>query len=108
MSGSDKRYLKVSEQDIQSVSEKLQSFAEQLPQGEQNVVAWLLGRAADAPPEQVDFLNPASDDVTGHALMYQASRVQLYNSLGISQFARVNPGSVAAGSSVGVTGTIMF
>lgn len=111
------RKVKVTAKDIESVSEKLNAFAKQLPPGEQNVMAWLLGRAAEAPaqPEAEKVLAP--QEAKGRALATPGaarpaaalSTVQLSRSLGIAQFAGARrPGSLAAGSSIGVTGTIMF
>jgi hypothetical protein len=96
------RNVKVAAQDIESVSEKLHAFAKELPPGEQNVMAWLLGRAAQAPPESADFLHPLSESTQ------LSLREQLSHSLGVPQFARLRPGSAVAGSSIGVTGTVMF
>lgn len=95
------RQVKVSADDIESVSGKLAEFAQGLPEGERNVVAWLMGRAAQAPVEpevlaKADRLRPTT------------VQDQLSTSLGVSQFERLQPGSRFAGSSVGVTGTVMF
>jgi hypothetical protein len=95
------RQVKVSADDIESVGSKLEEFARGLPEGEQNVVAWLLGRAAQAPVEQ-EVLAKAE------RLRPTTLKDQLTNSLGVSQFERLQPGSRFAGSSVGVTGTVMF
>lgn len=91
--------VKVTPEDIETVSEKLQAFAKDLPPGEQNVMAWLLGRAAQA---------PAEPELAAAGEKQVALRETLTNSLGISQFERLRPGSRFAGSSVGVTGTVMF
>jgi len=110
----DTRKVKITSKDIESVSEKLNAFAKQLPPGEQNVMAWLLGRAAEAPPQPdaEALLAPPEGKGKGAALAPQAGltpTVQLSRSLGISQFAAVRrPGSLAAGRSIGVTGTVMF
>ncbi|HWN11479.1 MAG TPA: hypothetical protein VNO50_19785 [Pyrinomonadaceae bacterium] len=110
------RKVKVTAKDIESVSEKLNTFAKQLPPGEQNVMAWLLSRAAEAPaqPEAEKVLAPQEAKgkalaTPGAAKPASLSTVQLSRSLGIAQFAGARrPGSLAAGSSIGVTGTIMF
>jgi hypothetical protein len=94
------RQVKVTPADIENVSAKLTDFARSLPQGEQNVLAWLMGRASQAPVEQ-EVAAKAGD--VGRTL-----REQLTTSLGINQFERLQPGSRFAGSSVGVTGTVMF
>jgi hypothetical protein len=109
----DTRKVKVTSKDIESVSEKLHTFAKGLPPGEQNVMAWLLARAAEA-PAQADakaLLTPDQQKGVAAAAAPEAklSTVQLSRSLGISQFAAARrPGSLAAGSSIGVTGTVMF
>jgi len=117
----DVRQVKVSVKDIESVSEKLQDFAKNLPQGEQNVMAWLLARAADAPPDKDSFVNDintqSGDEPESFAVNAATAKVtptstvasqQLARSLGVQQFGRLTPGSAAAGSSVGVTGSIMI
>jgi hypothetical protein len=93
--------VKVTPQDIDSVSGKLQAFARDLPPGEQNVVAWLLGRAAQAPVDP-DLAQRAD------RVLEPAFRDQLTSSLGIAQFETLRPGSTFAGSTIGVTGTVMF
>jgi hypothetical protein len=95
------RQVKVTADDIDSVGAKLEKFAKGLPEGEQNVVAWLLGRASQAPVEQEVLAKAAR-------LKPASVRDQLGNSLGVTQFDRLQPGSRFAGSSVGVTGTVMF
>jgi hypothetical protein len=106
------RQVKVTAKDVESVSKKLNAFAKQLPEGEQNVMAWLLARAAEAPAqkEAKAALVPRGTATTGTtAAKPAASTVQLSRALGIPQFAGARrPGSLAAGSSIGVTGTIMF
>jgi len=108
----DTHKVKISGKDIESVSEKLHDFAKQLPPGEQNVMAWLLARAAEAPPEKESFLAPPGgaqpEAATAAGAAVLTKQQTLARSLGISQFARVRPGSLAAGSSIGVTGTVMF
>jgi len=109
----DTRKVKVTAKDIESVSEKLNAFAKQLPPGEQNVMAWLLGRAAEAPPqadaEKVLVPKEAGKVAQVGAAKAAPSTVQLSRALGVAQFATVRrPGSLAAGSSIGVTGTVMF
>lgn len=93
--------VKVTPEDIDSVSNKLQEFARQLPQGEQNVVAWLLGRAASAPPdpELLPNARQGGDDRVQF-------RTVMNESLGIAQFERLRAGEAFAGSGVGVTGTV--
>lgn len=112
------RNVKVKASDIESVSEKLQAFAKQLPPGEQNVMAWLLGRAAEAPPDKGTLHErlaaPATEaaapraPAVGREAGLSPERVNLSHALGISQFARARPGTLAAGSSIGVTATVMF
>jgi hypothetical protein len=99
------RNVKVTTQDIQAVDKKLHEFAKKLPPGEQNVMAWLLGRAAQAPQEAPDFLDRPG---TAAATRRPAIRGPLNEALGIPQFRRLEPGSTVAGSSIGVTGTVMF
>lgn len=100
----DTQQVKVTAQDIQSVNDKLQAFAKGLPKREQNVMAWLLGRAAQAPAEQPHFLGePAAG-----AAKKPGPRGPLNEALGIAQFRKLQPGSTVAGSSIGVTGTVMF
>ncbi|HEX8846363.1 MAG TPA: hypothetical protein VF791_17075 [Pyrinomonadaceae bacterium] len=123
-----KRKVKVTTKDIESVSKKLHDFAKKLPTGEQNVMAWLLARAAEAPPDE-GSLKPTGTGAeaatatrgagtsTSTASKVSATSVtsaritptqQLGRSLGVTQFTKMRPGSLAAGSSIGVTGTIMF
>lgn len=117
------RKVKITPEDIESVSKKLDEFAKKLPAGEQNVMAWLLARAAEAPPQTESFLKGGADSpqATATASTTAAKGVtptaasatlspaqQLGRSLGVSQFAKMKPGSLAAGSSIGVTGTVMF
>jgi hypothetical protein len=122
----DIRKVKVTTEDIESVSKKLNEFAKNLPPGEQNVMAWLLARAAEAPPQTESFLNQgdestqptmeAAKEATGisKSTAKTASTTklnptqQLSRSLGVTQFGKMKAGSVAAGSSIGVTGTVMF
>ncbi len=109
----DTRKVKITAKDVESVSAKLHDFAKQLPPGEQNVMAWLLGRAAEAPPEPKAeaLLAPHEGKGTVATAAQMATltpTMQLSRSLGISQFARMRPGSLAAGSTIGVTGTVMF
>lgn len=94
------REVKVTQKDIDSVSEKLHAFAQKLPPGEQNVVAWLMGRAASAPADVKSPVQEVKAETTPLA--------QLNTSLGIPQFDRLRPGNAFAGSSIGVTGTVMF
>jgi hypothetical protein len=101
----DTREVKITAKDIESVNGKLRKFAKQLPEGEQNVMAWLLGRAADAPQDKPDFLPEAKPSRGGRAT---AVKGPLNEALGVAQFEKLKPGSSVAGSSVGVTGTIMF
>jgi hypothetical protein len=100
--GADILNVKVTTEDIESVNKKIQEFAASLPPGEQNVMAWLLGRAAEAPQERPEFL------AEGEPVGRPVPRGPLTEALGIAQFERLEPGSAAAGSSIGVTGTIMF
>ncbi len=126
------RKVKVTTEDIEAVSKKLNEFAKKLPAGEQNVMAWLLARAAEAPPQTESFLNQdaaapqakkgvaesagAPPGLTTPAKGVSASvssaklkpSQQLSRSLGVTQFSKFRPGSLAAGSSIGVTGTVMF
>jgi len=105
------RNVKVSAKDIESVSEKLHTFAKQLPEGEQNVMAWLLGRASEAPPDKGslhEHLSAPATEAMSKSVQLSSQRANLNQALGITQFARVSPGTLAAGSSIGVTGTVMF
>ncbi|MFD5438504.1 hypothetical protein ACFWJ4_40950 [Kitasatospora sp. NPDC127067] len=103
MSDPNVRQVKVTAEDIDAVSQKLESFAKGLPPGEQNVLQWLLGRAASAGAQSTNAdpaeLVPAAEP---------AFRAQLDDSLGIAQFDQLKPGSAFAGSTIGVTGTVMF
>ena len=106
----DVHKVKITAQDIETVSEKLNAFVKQLPAGEQNVMAWLLGRAAEAPPASEAFLGPSeAARAAVPAATHLSPAVQnLNHALGIAQFAKLRPGAAAAGSSIGVTGTVMF
>jgi len=114
---SDIREVKITTKDIESVSEKLHAFAKQLPAGEQNVMAWLLGRAAQAPQESAGLKGGlaahVAGDVPAKTVATAGAHVltptdQLTRALGVSQFTKLRPGSAVAGSSIGVTGTVMF
>ena len=105
---SEAQYVKVSTQDINSVSEKLHKFKQQLSSGEQNVLDWLLDRAARAPEEKGGALKETGAGAAGAQLHVAPKTLEFNKALGISQFAKAHPGVAAAGSSVGVTGTIMF
>jgi hypothetical protein len=101
------REVKVTQKDIDSVSEKLHAFVQKLPPGEQNVVAWLMGRAASAPAD----VKSSGQEVKSPVREVKAEATplaQLNTSLGIPQFDRLRPGNAFAGSSIGVTGTVMF
>lgn len=105
------RQVKVTAKDVESVSKKLNAFAKELPEGEQNVMAWLLARAAEAPvqKEAKAALVPKGTTAAAATTKPSASTVQLSRALGIPQFAGARrPGSLAAGSSIGVTATVMF
>jgi hypothetical protein len=104
------RQVKVTAKDVEAVSKKLNAFAKELPEGEQNVLAWLLSRAAAAPvqKEAKAALVPRGTAATA-TTKPSASTAQLSRALGIPQFAGARrPGSLAAGSSIGVTATVMF
>ena len=106
----DTQNVKVTAQDIDSVNEKLYEFAKELSPGEQNVMKWLLGRAAQAPEEKSHIFKDAGGaEATGRAPAGAAlaRRAEFSRVLGVPQFERVRAGSLAAGSSVGVTGTVM-
>lgn len=92
--------VKVTPENIDSVSSKLQEFAQQLSPGEQNVVAWLLGRAASAPADELPTTTKIAPEQSS------TFREVLNSSLGIPQFERLRPGQVFAGSGVSVTGTV--
>lgn len=106
------REVKVSPEEIKSVNEKLEKFVKGLPAGEQNVMAWLLGRAAQAPADRAEPARGdrgATERVRETVLVREIqAREPLIEALGIPQFEGLQPGSRFAGSSVGVTGTIMF
>jgi hypothetical protein len=104
----DTREVKVTTEDIKSVDEKLREFTKGLPEGEQNVMAWLLGRAADAGAEKPDFLPKGRPQRAGARRAGRLVRGPLNDALGIAQFDQIDPGTAAAGSSIGVTGTVMF
>src|SRR5882762_9092581 len=109
----DARNVKVTTQDINSLSEKLHAFKQQLPAGEQNVLEWLLDRGPRAPEEKADALKASGTEAprpaAASAKVVAAPRASEFNkALGISQFSKTHPGAVAAGSSIGVTGTVMF
>ncbi|MFY9620020.1 MAG: hypothetical protein WAQ99_09420 [Pyrinomonadaceae bacterium] len=105
--------VKVNTKDIESVGEKLNAFAKKLPPGEQNVLAWLMSRAAEAPPatgtlvKKIEGAKVQTAPGTTTAGKLSPSQ-QLGRSLGVAQFSKMRPGSLAAGSGVGITATIMF
>jgi hypothetical protein len=101
--------IKVTTQDINSVSDKLHALKQQLSPGEQNVLDWLLDRAASAPQEKADVLKQTGGaGAAGSHPQVSARGTEFNKALGISQFSKAHPGAAAAGSSVGVTGTVMF
>jgi hypothetical protein len=100
----DTQNLKVTAQDIASVSEKLYALKQQLSPGEQNVLQWLLGRAAQAPQEPTNVLKGGESAGGSSGSATSPRTAEFHKILGISQF----PGAAGGGSSVGVTGTVMF
>jgi hypothetical protein len=98
--------VKVTAEDIASLSPKLQEFAQQLSPGEQNVVAWLLGRAAQAPMDADLPTKEGGGEPAAPGDEPVAFNEILNNSLGIPQFERFRPGEEFAGSGVAVTSSI--
>lgn len=108
----DIREVKVTGNDIEGVRNQLAQLHSSLPEGQQHVLEWLMQRASEA---------PANEEVSGYNFQFpqqglsfnagpsafSSQHLSFYSSLGVSQLGHL--GRIAdAGSSVGVTGSVMF
>jgi hypothetical protein len=104
MSDSEKTTLKV--KDIESVGQKLDAFAETLPEQEREVLGWILARARAAGDADVPVQSVAEEErgqTRSGATRPPAgvARPQAFSS-GLSKAAGLRPGANAA-SEIGVT-----
>ena len=99
---------------ISSTGEKLNTFIEGLSEQEQLVMRWILDRAehsttgATAEPSEVEGYANQLLSQPGGLQTQRFAHQQTFSSVGLPQFGQLAPGRAAAGSSIGVTGTIMF